>query len=64
MDPTRWKLIYLVRLWTCYIIEGQGRTPERKQMYIPKYNGTRKIRGLCGERIKCNSVWRAVAVWR
>jgi len=31
-------------------------------MYIPKYNGTKQIRGLCEEMIKCNSVWCAVAV--
>jgi len=63
MDPIRWKLIYLVRLWTCCACEGQRRTPERKQMYIPKDNGIRQIRGLCEERIKRNCVWRVVAVW-
>lgn len=36
-------------------LEDQRRTLERKQMYIPKDNGTRQIRGLCEERIKSNS---------
>jgi hypothetical protein len=34
--------------------EGERRTPERKQMYIPKSNGTRQKRGLCEGMIKCN----------
>jgi len=42
-DPIRWKLIYLVRLWTCCACKGQRRTLERKQMYIPKDNETRQI---------------------